>query len=58
MARQVGPPASSAGAPGCLGSTNPFAAIEPPPTEFLIWVVFWFAAVLTLSVWSFRTREI
>jgi len=43
---------------GTAGRANPFAAIEPPPTEFLIWVVFWFAAVLTLSVWSFRTREI
>ena len=43
---------------GTAGRANPFAAIEPPATEFLIWVVFWFAAVLTLSVWSFRTREI
>src|SRR5438067_8509076 len=43
---------------GTAGRANPFAAIEPPPTEFLVWVVFWFAAVLTLSVWSFRTREI
>jgi len=43
---------------GTAGRANPFAAIEPPPTEFLVWVVFWFAAVLTLSVWSFGTREI
>src|SRR5438874_10627237 len=45
-------------AAGTLGRANPFAAVDPPPTAFLAWVVFWFAAVLTLSVWSFRTREI
>jgi ABC-type transport system involved in multi-copper enzyme maturation permease subunit len=43
---------------GTFGRANPFAAIDPPPTEFLMWVVIWFAGMLALSVWSFRTREI
>jgi ABC-type transport system involved in multi-copper enzyme maturation permease subunit len=45
-------------AAGTFGRANPFAAVDPPPTPFLIWVVVWFAGVLALSVWSFRTREI
>ena len=43
---------------GTAGRANPFAASDPPPTEFLVWVVAWFAIVLVLSVASFRTREI
>jgi ABC-type transport system involved in multi-copper enzyme maturation permease subunit len=43
---------------GTAGRANPFAAADPPPTEFLVWVVAWFGLVLALSVWSFRTREI
>ena len=43
---------------GTFGRANPFAAVDPPPTEFLMWVVIWFAGMLALSVWSFRTREI
>jgi ABC-type transport system involved in multi-copper enzyme maturation permease subunit len=45
-------------AAGTFGRANPFAASEPPPAEYLAWVVLWFAAMLALSVWSFRTREI
>jgi ABC-type transport system involved in multi-copper enzyme maturation permease subunit len=45
-------------ASGTLGRANPFAAPDPPPTQFLAWVAVWFAAMLVLSVWSFRTREI
>ncbi|HKC20678.1 MAG TPA: ABC transporter permease [Candidatus Dormibacteraeota bacterium] len=45
-------------AAGTFGRANPFAATDPPPTPFLIWVVVWFAGVLALSIWSFRTREI
>ena len=45
-------------AAGTFGRANPFAAVDPPPLEFLVWVVVWFAAMLALSVWSFRTREI
>ena len=45
-------------AAGTFGRANPFAAVDPPPTEFLLWVVVWFAVVLALSMWSFRTREI
>jgi ABC-type transport system involved in multi-copper enzyme maturation permease subunit len=43
---------------GTFGRANPFAAIDPPPIQFLGWVVVWFALMLALSVWSFRTREI
>src|SRR5437667_7520509 len=43
---------------GTAGRANPFAAIEPAPTEFLAWVALWFAIVLGASIASFRTREI
>ena len=43
---------------GTAGRANPFAAVDAPPTEFLAWVVVWFAIVLGASIWSFRTREI
>jgi ABC-type transport system involved in multi-copper enzyme maturation permease subunit len=45
-------------AAGTVGRANPFAAADPPPIEFLAWVVVWFAIMLGLSIWSFRTREI
>ena len=43
---------------GTFGRANPFAAVDPPPTQFLIWVLVWFTGTLVLSIWSFRTREI
>jgi len=43
---------------GTAGRASPFAATDPPPLSFLLWVVVWFAIVLGLSVWSFRRREI
>jgi ABC-type transport system involved in multi-copper enzyme maturation permease subunit len=43
---------------GTLARANPFSAVDPPPTAFLVWVVVWFAVMLALSIWSFRTREI
>ena len=43
---------------GTIGRANPFSAIDPPPLAFLAWVVVWFAVMLALSIWSFRTREI
>jgi ABC-type transport system involved in multi-copper enzyme maturation permease subunit len=45
-------------ASGAVASANPFSAIDPPPIQFLAWVVVWFALMLALSIWSFRTREI
>ena len=45
-------------AAGTLARANPFAAVDPPPMSYLLWVVVWFGIMLTLSVWSFRTREI
>jgi ABC-type transport system involved in multi-copper enzyme maturation permease subunit len=45
-------------AAGVAARANPFLAVDPPPFTFLTWVVVWFALVLGLSVWSFRTREI
>lgn len=43
---------------GAFARANPFAALDPPPTAFLMWVAVWFAVILILSIWSFRTREI
>jgi ABC-type transport system involved in multi-copper enzyme maturation permease subunit len=43
---------------GTAGRANPFAASDPPPVEFLLWVLVWFAIALALSIASFRTREI
>jgi len=45
-------------AAGTAGRANPFSAVDPPPTAFLLWVVVWFALMLSLAIWSFRTREI
>jgi ABC-type transport system involved in multi-copper enzyme maturation permease subunit len=45
-------------AAGTVGRANPFSAVDPPPIQFLAWVVVWFAIMLGLSIWSFRTREI
>ena len=45
-------------AAGTIGRANPFSAVDPPPIQFLLWVVVWFAIMLGLSIWSFRTREI
>ena len=45
-------------AAGTVARANPFAQVDPPPISFLAWVVLWFALMLGLSIWSFRTREI
>ena len=45
-------------AAGAAGAANPFGAADPPSIGYLVWVVLWFALVLGLSIWSFRTREI
>lgn len=45
-------------AAGTAARANPFLAVDPPPVAFLLWVVVWFALVLGLAIWSFRTREI
>jgi ABC-type transport system involved in multi-copper enzyme maturation permease subunit len=45
-------------AAGTVARANPFAQVDPPPISYLAWVVLWFAMVLALSIWSFRTREI
>jgi ABC-type transport system involved in multi-copper enzyme maturation permease subunit len=45
-------------AAGIAARANPFLAVDPPPFQFLTWCVVWFAVVLGLSIWSFRTREI
>jgi len=43
---------------GTIARANPFSAVDPPPVQYLAWVVVWFALMLSLSVWSFRTREL
>jgi ABC-type transport system involved in multi-copper enzyme maturation permease subunit len=45
-------------AAGTVARANPFVAVDPPATSFLAWVFVWFAVMLVLSIWSFRTREI
>ena len=45
-------------AAGTVARANPFSAVDPPPVGFLLWVFVWFALMLGLSIWSFRTREI
>ncbi len=45
-------------AAGTVARANPFVAVDPPATSFLAWVFVWFALMLVLSIWSFRTREI
>ena len=45
-------------AAGTVGRANPFSAVDPPPIGYLAWVVVWFALILGLAIWSFRTREI
>jgi ABC-type transport system involved in multi-copper enzyme maturation permease subunit len=39
-------------------SANPFLATQGQPLSMLLWVAFWFVAVVGLSLWSFRTREV
>src|SRR5581483_2876653 len=39
-------------------SANPFAAASAPTAAYLIWAIFWIAAVLALAVRSFSTREV
>jgi ABC-type transport system involved in multi-copper enzyme maturation permease subunit len=45
-------------AAGTIGRANPFAAVDPPPVPALAWVAVWFALMLGLSIWSFRTRQL
>src|SRR5256885_14148157 len=40
------------------GRGQPISGLGPPPLQVLAWVIAWFAIVLTLSVVSFRRREI
>jgi ABC-type transport system involved in multi-copper enzyme maturation permease subunit len=39
-------------------TANPFFVSAPPTNAYLVWVFCWLAAMLLLSVWSFRTREL
>jgi ABC-type transport system involved in multi-copper enzyme maturation permease subunit len=43
---------------GTFARANPFAAVDAPATPYLLWVLVWFAGMLALSIWSFRTREV
>jgi ABC-type transport system involved in multi-copper enzyme maturation permease subunit len=45
-------------AAGPVNAANPFAATEGPPLSFLVWTLFWFVALVGLTLWSFRAREI
>ena len=39
-------------------SANPFLATHGLDTSMLLWIGFWFIAIVGLSIWSFRTREV
>src|SRR5438132_247984 len=39
-------------------AANPFFAAEPPPAAYIAWALAWIAAILTVAIWSFRSREI
>jgi hypothetical protein len=39
-------------------SANPFLATQGQPLSMLLWIAFWFVAVVGLALWSFRTREV
>lgn len=43
---------------GPAASANPFMVVDGPPPAFLLWAVFWVVAVLALTWWSFRSREL
>jgi ABC-type transport system involved in multi-copper enzyme maturation permease subunit len=45
-------------ATGPLGGASPFSATDAPAPAFLVWTVVWFAAMIGLTLWSFRTREL
>jgi ABC-type transport system involved in multi-copper enzyme maturation permease subunit len=49
---------ATARAAGRALAGNPFLVTDPPPFAFLVWTVIWIAGVLTLTMWSFRAREI
>lgn len=50
-------PALIAAAAGTVEGATPFTVASPPTTAFMIWTVIWLAAVLTISVRSFATRD-
>jgi ABC-2 type transport system permease protein len=45
-------------AAGPLTASNPFGATDGPAPAFLAWTLVWFAGMVGLMLWSFRTREI
>jgi ABC-type transport system involved in multi-copper enzyme maturation permease subunit len=49
---------AAARAAGPAASANPFYARDGQPVSMLLWVAFWFIAVVGLTLWSFRTREV
>src|ERR1700694_4331287 len=48
----------AAGTAGRSASANPFFEANGPPLAYVAWVVAWIVAVLALTVYSFRRREI
>jgi ABC-type transport system involved in multi-copper enzyme maturation permease subunit len=49
---------AGARAAGRFTAGNPFLVTEPPAFAFLAWTAFWVVAILALTIWSFRTREV
>ena len=50
---------ATARAAGTEGIANfPFFSLSPPSGRYVVWTACWVVAILSLAVWSFRTREI
>jgi ABC-type transport system involved in multi-copper enzyme maturation permease subunit len=43
---------------GRAAAANPFFAADPPPAAYVLWCLFWIAAMLGLAVWSFSRKEL
>jgi ABC-type transport system involved in multi-copper enzyme maturation permease subunit len=48
----------AAGTAGRSASANPFFEANGPPPAYVAWVLAWIVAVLALTIYSFRRREI
>ncbi|HEV1997200.1 MAG TPA: ABC transporter permease subunit [Candidatus Dormibacteraeota bacterium] len=48
----------SSGTSGRAASANPFFAAAPPTDQFLLWTAVWVVAILALTIYSLRRREI
>lgn len=48
----------SSGTAGRAATANPFFAAAPPTDQFLLWAGLWIVAILSLTIYSLRHREV